>query len=1071
MSITVTVFSIFLFNKLFPLVIAFASGSFLALIALLRWATVTDCSVLKTRSIIPHQLKSLHSVDAEPAALKDPIVPGYPLLSESVHSLIHHTVNCFIKLWYLELSPSNTFPTTIEGEIRAVATRIAVRIQRQDLAVRIAKRIIPELHDHLVSFIKADSLADSVSGSHVSTSKRFRDGNLHPALTHSSSELEASEKSFWSFRSRQIASLLLLEDELKSKLISSLLVEILGCTAMYNIVQLLSDSDTFNLAIVKFLGDNLKHRDQDKQLRAALDQHSKRLNTKASTSSLRPVNDHPRGRTDAFTVSTDSSLATLRQMISGVARISTENDLASVKQHVLDQLRTINNWNVSDASRMIMVERLQLLKKAIADQESRLREVPRNKDSSAWTLQTILNSYTACRLFSHYLKTVDREVFLDFWRQADQIMSPLDDATDEALPALSLEFPTLGDVEQILLRHMDLDQIMALDVGKLSKIKQLLNGQAPLSEEDSKFCRRALITLQGLCFQTMLEVDFDSFKDSIYFETLLKRADKGSEDYGATTASVGLSEDESVTDSQEHISHDVLQAVELELTRIVQGNKLEAPSASSQMFGDESLEGSSMRSGESRLLEKSNNLESSLFDDVDDGSDSDADSVLTESSIQDEYPVDEQDSQIYHASPATLNFADEITSVSSKIDTLTSKLEIVAVLMMKAELSNKTSQIKLLRQSQKSLDQELTRTKLQHQQLMLQQDENSLYLKLRVSIQSCITDIEDGRDVILYVVEVQKLDSSDKDVAVAGWMVARRFSQFYKLHEYLKPRYLAVSKLIFPNRMVQVLKTQQRITIEKRKVILEKYLQDLIQIPQVCSDETFRSFLSSENFEISATKRKKSMLRQSKPQSHTMSFLYQSFSLVSPETFTKMETELQDFDRGQTVLVRQNRSTFVRPICDLLVAVFNLNTPRAWLRGRAMVAFLQRIFGTTIENKVHGQVERLFASETRVNDAIQALTCALFPNGQFRDPPPLRTPHERMVSKQEARSLLHLFLTETCAGIFGVDSTSYASRCISRLGQNSLLNKNFVYTVLDIVMQELFPEIYAQGQDLMSHGR
>lgn len=42
-------------------------------------------------------------------------------------------------------------------------------------------------------------------------------------------------------------------------------------------------------------------------------------------------------------------------------------------------------------------------------------------------------------------------------------------------------------------------------------------------------------------------------------------------------------------------------------------------------------------------------------------------------------------------------------------------------------------------------------------------------------------------------------------------------------------------------------------------------------------------------------------------------------------------------------------STFSEPICDLILAVFELDKKNNWLRRQAIVIILQQVFGETIE--------------------------------------------------------------------------------------------------------------------------
>lgn len=57
----------------------------------------------------------------------------------------------------------------------------------------------------------------------------------------------------------------------------------------------------------------------------------------------------------------------------------------------------------------------------------------------------------------------------------------------------------------------------------------------------------------------------------------------------------------------------------------------------------------------------------------------------------------------------------------------------------------------------------------------------------------------------------------------AQWAVARRYSEFFQLHQQLRARFDSVKQLEFPRRRV-VMKLQKDF-LEKRRIALDKYLK------------------------------------------------------------------------------------------------------------------------------------------------------------------------------------------------------------------------------------------------------
>eukprot|EP01087_Luapelamoeba_hula_P013402 TRINITY_DN3826_c0_g1_i1.p1 TRINITY_DN3826_c0_g1~~TRINITY_DN3826_c0_g1_i1.p1 ORF type:complete len:903 (+),score=199.19 TRINITY_DN3826_c0_g1_i1:37-2745(+) len=76
-----------------------------------------------------------------------------------------------------------------------------------------------------------------------------------------------------------------------------------------------------------------------------------------------------------------------------------------------------------------------------------------------------------------------------------------------------------------------------------------------------------------------------------------------------------------------------------------------------------------------------------------------------------------------------------------------------------------------------------------------------------------------------------------------GWIVLRRYSQFYTLNEKLKTRFPAVMKqqARFPRK--RLTKNLSPASVEKRHMRLQRYLNDCLAVPQVASSFEMRMFL------------------------------------------------------------------------------------------------------------------------------------------------------------------------------------------------------------------------------------
>lgn len=68
---------------------------------------------------------------------------------------------------------------------------------------------------------------------------------------------------------------------------------------------------------------------------------------------------------------------------------------------------------------------------------------------------------------------------------------------------------------------------------------------------------------------------------------------------------------------------------------------------------------------------------------------------------------------------------------------------------------------------------------------------------------------------------------------------------------------------------------------------------------------------------------------------------------AAPEaTLMKLSGDLKPLDGEMST------STFISPICDLILAVFELHKKNNWLRRQAIVIILQQVLGGTVERRV-----------------------------------------------------------------------------------------------------------------------
>ncbi|KAK6458881.1 intermediate filament protein [Scheffersomyces xylosifermentans] len=973
-----------------------------------------------------------------------PILEESFLISETLEEFIDLTIKEFIDGWFHHVSSNESFQVNIKSEMKSVFSILISRVKGIDLAKLVVSHILPILNDHFACYIKAEEairLKGTVPKSespeyHLAIATHFDKGRIHPGVTVSNVENnDTNEKNYLRSRIGSVLVLLLSEQERSNEIVVSLVTEILACTILTSILQMLGEGDFYNLLIVKLIGDNLKHRDQVKRLREALKEHTEQLSK---------LSDDPK-LLSSYIVTDSTTQTAYARMIKSIHEMNS-----------FERINTIDSM-------------------------------------STLTLTEVLSNPASLKIFSEFMKDAKRLEVLEFWKDIDSLRAPLEDSVlnddGEVNMSLSLEFSTTDDIRRIYDKFFKSMETY-IDHESLEIVSDLLENttsQGKLLRYQN--ARKAMFKIQSSLFDEMNSRDFIDFKKS-----------------GFVLKLVNIKKFK----TNEKVSPDVIQAVEDAFTRIMKSpteTKNEfTPFNNSNMSSSSLPDFSSSEKSSATEVKKDlfgetsslfgydpsdvttssqGNRYSKLFDDFSDESGTDSDSIIfdSDSQILPSHNLEDMggsNPEVFLAAPGNLNLAEEIPKLSEEIEKLNEQVEILEPLIRKAELTDNVTELRILTKSKVSLDREINSKELQKQQYIVQENDNSLYGKSRVSIQSYISGNENGKEFILYIIEVQKFSSDDPLAIKAGWVVARRFSQFFKLHEYLKLRYPQVSNIKFPKRTVSVLKFQQRQVVELRKIALEEYLQELIKIPQVCGNKAFRSFLSSENFtlrknqafedglhiagdgsksnvEMVANKLYNGISSRFVPQFNILSNKFQSENNNKEmmENIKDMQQELRQFDEYGTA---SSKTVFVKPICDLLITVFRLNNSKSWLRGRALVVILQQIFGTTIEKKAYEQVEQQVKTEENMLDILILLKNTIFPNGKFKDSPLIRTLYQRATTRQEAKALLAVFMNETCSRIFGTANTTYASTKIFSMLQNDFLNKHLILQILDELLDEVFPE-------------
>lgn len=439
---------------------------------------------------------------------------------------------------------------------------------------------------------------------------------------------------------------------------------------------------------------------------------------------------------------------------------------------------------------------------------------------------------------------------------------------------------------------------------------------------------------------------------------------------------------------------------------------------------------------------------------------------------------DTDEDDIHEAAPGDLGLAEAITVLNNDIERLVAQEAVVDTLTRKAELTNNVAELRILNKSKASLQREVRRKELQRQQYIVQESDNSLYGRSTILIKSIVVGKEDdGREFALYVVEVQRQAGDQMPSAI--WAIPRRYSEFHELHQRLRRRYPSTRNLEFPRRRV-VMKLQKQF-LQNRRHALEAYLQQLLQMPDVCRSRELRSFLSQSTITSQQDLSKESNAQDivsriynsvtegmdeflgNVPVLDQLSVAGQNLISAATTQFGMTQGDILPLDSGPVAEAEAELAAFedkelepfVKPICDVFLETFELNRGNNWLRGRAVIVVLHQLLGGTIERKVRDIVMG-FVQEDSLIKYIDMIKETRWPGGgKMREANP-RTAAEKKQSRTEAAAMLTTLVPDLAGNVVGRANAQAAARRITATMNNARLNQHLVFTILDEIVGVLF---------------
>lgn len=262
--------ALLLLAPFFVFVVAISS-----LLAYFYLAVKLDSKVLAPRSPLSHAARPL--AFSTPAAWQAVLIrsewshkspqslpslcPDMPMVSSNLNEIMVLVVRDFVLSWYKDISTSPSFPTAVSTTLHATLEQLLQRTATLDVPSLLVKRILPKITAHIEQFRQSEvALRGAGLERHLTQSEELdlllasgyvgKGEKLHPAVDNLSSTFtKQNEEMHLRGIVDRVLPLILPEKEARSKILRTVIREVVACTVLYPIMDMITDPDFWNRTI------------------------------------------------------------------------------------------------------------------------------------------------------------------------------------------------------------------------------------------------------------------------------------------------------------------------------------------------------------------------------------------------------------------------------------------------------------------------------------------------------------------------------------------------------------------------------------------------------------------------------------------------------------------------------------------------------------------------------------------------------------------------------------------------------------------------------------------------------
>lgn len=349
----------------------------------------------------------------------------------------------------------------------------------------------------------------------------------------------------------------------------------------------------------------------------------------------------------------------------------------------------------------------------------------------------------------------------------------------------------------------------------------------------------------------------------------------------------------------------------------------------------------------------------------------------------------------------------------------------------------------------------------------------------RVSIPRTETRFDmQHRHYVAFVVEVQRIDVGNGDsLEDLHWSVVRRHHEFYVLEAKLLEFHGELAVAPLPPR-----RSPARQQLQACRIVLEKYLQELLALPPLRNSELLYSFLRHDveftasflpDIRLGKMFRTVPMRLLKEKGQHLEPFL-QSFLASTQQAPPRPRPDLLDTPRRyvrtqRAPLQQKNRQGPPRSSSQLcapsntmeFVYDYGVHLADVLFHAAPWLLRLLRALVPLLRCSVQGVTERYLEGKLKQAVAPGRLTLIinLLSEAVLNDNEAPRTQVQKSARATETRLEMEKFLPDIIVRMIGPRCHALAVETVFQAVQQPLLNKQISYVLLDLLVEEMFPEM------------